>query len=90
MKTTHFLKVFLLLIVLVAVTSCAPDGVNDKVYGFFYGVWHGICLPFAVIGKIFKMDVGIYAINNTGAWYWIGYLIGFLIIGGTVAAKKRR
>ncbi len=90
MKTKHFLKIILLIIVLATVTSCAPDGVSDKTYGFFYGIWHGICLPFAIVGKIFKMDVGIYAVSNSGTWYWVGYLLGFLIIGGSGAAGKKR
>jgi hypothetical protein len=90
MKTKYLIRFSLLLLILITVTSCAPEGVSEKSYGFLYGIWHGICLPFAIVGKIFNMDIGIYAQNNSGTWYWIGYLVGFLIIGGSGAASRKR
>ena len=90
MKIKPLVRALLLLIVLLAVSSCAPAEITEKDYGFFYGILHGILLPFALIGKIFNVDTGIYALNNTGTWYWLGYFLGFLIIGGSGASAKRK
>lgn len=59
-------------------------------YGFFSGLWHGICLFFAVIGKLFGMNIGIQALNNTGTTYWLGFLLGMLLIGGAGGGASRR
>jgi hypothetical protein len=76
---------------LLILSSCAPSGPTDEPYGFLSGIWHGICIPFTIIGKIFGMDIGLHALNNTGTWYWVGMLIGIGIIGGSggAAASKR-
>jgi hypothetical protein len=78
-----YLKSSLSIIVLILlVSSCAPEGYTSDEYGFFSGIWHGICLPFAIIGKIFGSDIGIYAENNSGFLYWIGFIIGLGGLGG--------
>lgn len=69
--------------ILLLLTGCAPMGETQEEFGFFYGIWHGICLPFAIIGKIFGLDIGIYAVNNSGTWYWVGLFLGYLIISGS-------
>lgn len=70
-----------------SISSCAPEGRTYNEYGFFSGIWHGICFPFAIIGKIFGADIGIYAQNNSGIFYWIGFLIG---LGGLGGGASRR
>lgn len=76
---------------ILTITSCAPEAVTTKEYGFFYGLLHGFILPFAIIGKIFNLDIGIHAANNTGFWYWLGYFIGFVIItGGSGRASRKK
>jgi len=90
MKREFIVRALLLIVVLVFVSSCAPAEVTEKEYGFLYGILHGVLLPFAVIGKIFSMDTGIYALTNSGTWYWIGYFIGFMIIGGSGASARRK
>jgi hypothetical protein len=78
-----YLKSSLSIIVLILlVSSCAPEGYTSDEYGFFSGIWHGVCLPFAIIGKIFGSDIGIYAENNSGFLYWIGFIIGLGGLGG--------
>jgi len=78
-----YLKSSLSTIVLILlVSSCAPEGYTSDEYGFFSGIWHGVCLPFAIIGKIFGSDIGIYAENNSGFLYWIGFIIGLGGLGG--------
>lgn len=71
-----------ILVLILLVSSCAPEGYTSVEYGFFSGIWHGVCLPFAIIGKIFGSDIGIYAENNSGFLYWIGFIIGLGGLGG--------
>ncbi len=90
MKKQRLFLSILTVIVITSLFSCAPAGSTDKTYGFLYGVLHGFLCIFAVIGKMFSMDVGLYAVNNTGFFYWLGYLFGLMVIGGGGAASGRR
>lgn len=81
-----FLSVLLLLLV-TTIYSCAPEGRTSTEYGFLGGIWHGICFPFALIGKIFGADIGIYAARNSGFFYWLGFIIG---LGGLGGGSSRR
>ena len=74
---------------LLALTACAPENHTYKEYGFFSGIWHGICLPFALVGKLFGSDIGLYAKNNSGFLYWLGLLFGLSILGGGGAGARR-
>lgn len=77
------------MLLILSLSSCAPEGHTYKEYGFLNGIWHGICFPFAIIGKIFGADIGIYAENNSGFFYWIGFLIGLGGLGGGGASARR-
>jgi hypothetical protein len=74
---------------LFALSSCAPGGPTFHQYGFFHGLLHGFILIFAVIGKMFGGQHGIYAIHNTGFFYWFGFLLGLLVFTGGGAASAR-
>jgi len=58
------------------VTSC----LKGHTYGFWGGLWHGIIAPFDFIGMLIWDDVALYAPNNNGPWYALGFLMGS---GGT-------
>lgn len=63
------------------IASCAEvQPVNacltGRQYGFFYGLIHGFITPISFIGSLFKDNVAIYAVNNTGAFYDLGFLLG--------------
>ena len=63
------IKIFsyvIFIILLLGISSCAPEGRSYAEYGFFSGVIHGFCFPFALIGKVIGMDVGLYAEHNSG------------------------
>jgi len=77
---TVFIILGLLLILTIA-SSCADqaDVVVSDPYGFFSGLWHGIITLFSFIGSLFSDDIAVYACNNTGGWYDLGFLIG---VGG--------
>ena len=91
MKKTKIILLLLPLVALLVITSCAPTGVTEHQYGIFYGLLHGVLLPFELIAKLFAMDYDLYAVNNSGFWYWIGYIIGVSAwTGGGFAARRRR
>ncbi|MCB0705937.1 MAG: hypothetical protein KDC34_11530 [Saprospiraceae bacterium] len=96
-KTLGSILLFVFIVILIS--SCAPEAIcaedvaTQKAYGFFGGLIHGVLLPFAVFGKMFGINTGIYAVNNTGLLYWLGYFIGIGTIGGGGAyggSRRRR
>lgn len=65
---------------LLSVSSCAPLDITFEEYGFWQGIWHGFSSFFSIIGRWFGMDIGFYAQNNTGFFYWLGYVIGVIVL----------
>ena len=48
----------------------------DHVAGFRMGLLHGMLMPAAMPGLLMGNDLPIYAPNNTGRTYNIGYAVG--------------
>lgn len=74
-------------------TSCADISphvetcITSDAYGFWGGLWHGMIAPFAWIGSLFVDDIAIYAVNNNGAWYDFGFVLGIgALSSGTTKA----
>ena len=64
-----------------ALTGCADfvsfsEASGIEPVGFWYGLWHGLILPFAWIGSLFSDNISIYAIYNNGGWYDFGFILG--------------
>lgn len=77
-KNWAFLSAILLTILL---SSCAEKvdlviPANLHEYGFFSGLWHGFIAPFSLIGMFFNANVVVFAANNSGFSYALGFLIG--------------
>ena len=87
MKT--FRIIFSLFVIITLFSSCAPEGYSSNESGFFSGIWHGIIFVFSLIGKLFGADIGIYAENNSGFFYWLGFIIGLGGFGGGGASSYR-
>ena len=74
--------IFLLfMIILLSVSGCANNEVVDNCltghkYGFFGGLWHGFIAPFDFIGMLFNEKITMYAQNNNGGLYALGFLLG--------------
>lgn len=73
--------VFSFLIVIIALAGCAKSEPVDHcltghTYGFFGGLWHGFIAPFDFIGMLFNNKITMYAQNNNGGFYALGFLIG--------------
>ena len=90
MKTKYLLPAIFLLLLIVGLSACAPLGMSEQRYGFLFGIIHGVLFYPAVISKIFGMQFDLYAQNNTGLFYWIGYAIGVFGIGGGIFRSRRR
>lgn len=91
------LKILLFLSIALILTSCADvipvqECVTEDPYGFWNGLWHGFISPFAFIGSLFNDSIAIYAVNNNGAWYNFGFVIGCSIIfgGGSSSTPKKK
>ncbi|MGA2406749.1 MAG: hypothetical protein ABSF81_08375 [Bacteroidales bacterium] len=84
MKTFFFQKNFLFLMFLsliILLTGCAQNEVvkqclTGHTYGFLGGLWHGFIAPFDFIGMLFNEKITMYAQNNNGGLYALGFLLG--------------
>jgi len=93
-------KLFVLIISLLLLTSCAAGGEQfkpDNPAGFLMGLWHGIIAFISLVVHLFNQNVAVYEVNNIGGWYDFGFLLGVSCIwgGGSHAsckstAKKKR
>lgn len=63
--------------------------VNSEVRGFWWGLWNGMTAGFSFIGSLFDKDIAVYAVNNNGAWYNFGFVLGIsgLFGGGSRISK---
>ena len=55
-----------------AVKQC----LTGHTYGFLGGLWHGFIAPFDFIGMLFNEKITMYAQNNNGGLYALGFLLG--------------
>ena len=67
---------------------------KDTRLGFRYGILHGALMPMALPSLVMGEDVQIYAPNNTGRSYKIGYIAGInacgLVFFGSLFWKPSR
>lgn len=72
--------------------SFAKDNSIEK-SGFFSGLWHGLIILPAFCFSLFSEKVAIYAVQNTGAAYDFGFLLGtflyFLVFCDTSPENER-
>ena len=85
--------IVLVLMALVLFTGCADVAMVDECltpdpYGFWSGLWHGWIAFFSFIGSLFSDDIAMYAVNNNGAWYDVGFWLGIGSIGAGSRGRK--
>jgi hypothetical protein len=96
MKTKNLILGLALIILIIFVFAACADVTpieacrNFKPYGFWAGLWHGMISPISFIFSLFNKDVAMYAVNNNGAWYNFGFVLGSGILfgGGSKATSK--
>jgi hypothetical protein len=84
MKTFYCSKNFLfltILLFLIILSGCANNEevkqcLTGHTYGFLGGLWHGFIAPFDFIGMLFNNKITMYAQNNNGGFYALGFLLG--------------
>ena len=87
----------LVLVVLIAATSCAP-GPNSaqntpdregRIAGFWLGLWQGLISPVTFVISVFNPRVRFYEVHNNGNWYNFGFVLGAgLFLSGGILGKK--
>ncbi len=92
----------LVLLVLILATGCAAGCAagpnqfkgtpNDHyiVAAFWLGLWHGFIAPFAFVVSLFKTNITIYEVHNSGAWYNFGFLFGLACFFGGSGNRTSR
>lgn len=70
-----------LLLAVIILSGCADNEpvkqcLTGHTYGFFGGLWHGFIAPFDFIGMLFNEKITMYAQNNNGGLYALGFLLG--------------
>jgi hypothetical protein len=85
---------------LIFLSGCADNEdvkscLTGHTYGFLGGLWHGFIAPFDFIGMLFNDEITMYAPNNNGGLYALGFLIGsggwgFFSSKGATRVYKRR
>ena len=89
-------KYVLLGLIVLMLTGCADSitfeaAMTAEPVGFWYGLWHGMILPFAWVVSLFSDSTAIYAIYNNGGWYDFGFFLGIgCVAGGSSSAKSKR
>jgi hypothetical protein len=84
MKAINYNKSWLIVMILLFVIILSGCANNESVkqcltghtYGFFGGLWHGFIAPFDFIGMLFNEKITMYAQNNNGGLYALGFLLG--------------
>ena len=89
----------LVLLLLNMLAGCAP-GVNqfkgtanhqNVIAGFWLGLWQGFIAPIVFVVSLFRHNLSIYEVHNSGAWYNFGYLFGLAcFFGGGGNDEPRR
>jgi hypothetical protein len=79
--TERKFKLMILLALAILLTGCATNEpvkqcLTGHTYGFIGGLWHGFIAPFDFIGMLFNEKITMYAQNNNGGLYALGFLLG--------------
>lgn len=90
-----------LLALVLLLAACAP-GENPMVQlgasgttplaGFWLGLWHGVIVWVTFFVSLFRGDVSVYEVRNTGWPYNLGFVIGAAVLhgGGYTGASRTR
>jgi hypothetical protein len=67
---------------------------KERTLGFSYGALHGALMPMALPSLVMGQNVEIFAANNSGRPYKIGYIVGInlcgLVVFGSAFWKPKR
>lgn len=94
MKKKHLLLFFILVLTSCLFVGCMPGDGSIKASspaGFFSGVWHGWIAPISLIFGLFKNNIRIYEVVNTGWTYDFGFYMAIISgFGGLSLGRKKK
>ncbi|NLC42801.1 MAG: hypothetical protein GX783_00795 [Clostridiales bacterium] len=80
--------------VIALISSCVPGDskyTSENPAGFLWGIWHGWLAPVSLILSLFKDNIRIYEVANTGFWYDFGFYISIISgFGGISFFRKKK
>ena len=83
----------IIILFILMLTGCMPgDGTYtvNKPATFFWGIWHGWIAPITLIMGLFKNNIRVYEIINTGWWYDFGFYMAIISgFGGLSLFRKK-
>lgn len=90
-------KAILSVLIFLVIIGCANNEsveacLTGHTYDFWGGLWHGIIAPIDFVVMLFNDEITMYAQNNNGAWYALGFLIGsggWGLLGGKGLKSKK-
>lgn len=88
-------KVILFFLVTFLLSSCVEvqtvsECTTGDTYGFWSGLGHGLVSGIAWFVSLFNEKITVYAVNNNGIWYNLGFLLGIdILVLGTNAMRKK-
>lgn len=89
----RILLLALLLSLVLLLTGCLPgDGKNNanNPAGFLWGVWHGWVAPISLVVGLFRANIRLYEVANSGWWYDAGFYAAVVAgFGGLSLVRKR-
>jgi hypothetical protein len=92
------MKIIILITLLILLAGCAPGpnsmshvpSPDGKVAGFWLGLWQGGIAPVTFVISLFRDDVSVYEVHNSGGWYNFGFVLGAGILSGGLFRGSRR
>jgi len=77
-KNYYYYFIYFLVLIL---SSCAEkqaiqECVEGHPAGFLEGIFHGLISPASFVLMLFEDNITVYATNNSGKWYALGFIIG--------------
>jgi len=85
------IALFMLVVVLAGCFPGSGDATVDHRAGFFMGIWHGWIAPISLVFGIFRDDIRVYEVYNTGWFYDFGFYMAIISgFGGLSIFRKAK
>ena len=92
-RMIKLLKIAIILILVSMFLGCFPGddrATADNPSGFFSGIWHGWIAPLSLVIGIFKGNIRVYELYNTGWWYDLGFYMAIISGFGGISLTRKK
>ncbi|MCK5198259.1 MAG: hypothetical protein KAR21_07905 [Spirochaetales bacterium] len=86
-------KIAVLIVIVSILSGCFPGdgkGTADDPVGFISGIWHGWIAPLSLILGIFKGNIRVYEMYNSGWWYDLGFYMAIISGFGGISLSRKK